>query len=153
MTAERRHPQLSALDLFVGEWRVEAVLDTTVVGTARSVFEWQDGGAFLRQTTESAPPASEWARHAPSATTWIIGLDDSAGELTMLYDDSRGVQRVYRMAMAGGAWTIWRNSPGFHQRFTGTFGAGGRTITGHWAQSPNGVEWEKDFDLNYTKVG
>ena len=70
----------------------------------------------------------------------------------MLYYDTRGVSRIYQVSLDGGAWKIWREAPGFRQRFTGTFGDGGRTIHGRWETSDNGSAWEHDFDLTYTKL-
>ena len=70
----------------------------------------------------------------------------------MLYYDSRNVRRVYRMSVAGGIWKMWRDAPGFNQRYTGTISDDGKTIGGQWEMSPDGINWEVDFDLSYTKV-
>lgn len=43
------------------------------------------------------------------------------------------------------------DSPGFSQRFTGTFGEDGSALTGFWEKSGDGEAWEHDFDLTYTK--
>jgi hypothetical protein len=40
----------------------------------------------------------------------------------------------------------------FSQRFTGTISDDGRTISGHWEISTDGVEWDHDFALTSTKV-
>jgi hypothetical protein len=58
---------------------------------------------------------------------------------------------VYEMSLRDGVWKLWRDSPGFSQRFTGTFGDDGNTITGFWEKSGDGEAWEHDFDLAYTK--
>ncbi|TMK78683.1 MAG: hypothetical protein E6G45_05835 [Actinobacteria bacterium] len=70
----------------------------------------------------------------------------------MLYADARGVSRVYEMSLSDGVWEIWRDAPGFCQRFTGTFSDDGRAIAGYWDRSRDGSSWERDFDLTYTKV-
>ena len=49
------------------------------------------------------------------------------------------------------SWRIWRDAPGFNQRFTGTFDDAGTTITGAWEMSEDGTTWSKDFDLVYRK--
>ena len=48
---------------------------------------------------------------------------------------------------------MWREAPGFFQRFTGTFSDDNNTITGRWEGSRDGSNWEPDFDMTYTKVG
>jgi len=53
---------------------------------------------------------------------------------------------------ADGVWKLWRDAPGFSQRFTGTFSDDGRTIKGRWEKSGDGAQWDHDFDLTYTKV-
>jgi len=51
-----------------------------------------------------------------------------------------------------GVWKLWRNSPGFSQRFEGHFSADRNTITARWEKSFDGSTWEHDFDLMYSKV-
>ena len=41
----------------------------------------------------------------------IVGADEASDDYTALYHDSRGVYRVYRMRLAEGKWTIWREAP------------------------------------------
>jgi hypothetical protein len=82
----------------------------------------------------------------------IVGADEASDECTVLYYDSRDVYRVYRMALAEGEWRIWREAPGFNQRYTGKLSDDGRSITGRWEFSEDGKSWNVDFDLNYTKA-
>jgi len=61
------------------------------------------------------------------------------------------------MTFGDGVWTLSRTSPdfsplNFSQRFTGTFGDGGKTIRGRWETSDDGSSWEHDFDLIYAKI-
>lgn len=146
---------LERLDALVGEWRTEASLGGVPAGRGRGTFAWTEGGAFLVMHEEDEPPLpttpKEWLGHSPSPVTLMIGLDDTDGTFSVLYADGRGVLRVYRMTLADGVWTMWREAPGFHQRFTGTFSGDGRTITGHWDGSPDGRTWSHDFDLRYTR--
>ena len=92
-----------------------------------------------------------WRPATPSAVE-IIGCDETAESFTLLYFDSRGVSRVCEMMLKDGLWKIWRTSPGFSQRFTGTFSPDGNTITSSWERLTEGVNWEHDFDLTYTKI-
>ena len=71
----------------------------------------------------------------------------------MLYFDSRGISRVYQMSLSeDGIWKMWREAPGFFQRFTGKISKDGNTITARWERSNSGVFWEHDFDLTYTRL-
>ncbi len=56
------------------------------------------------------------------------------------------------MSLADGVWKLWRNGQPFSQRFTGTFSADAKTITGRWETADDGKTWRTDFDLTYTKV-
>jgi hypothetical protein len=148
-----RHAALERLDALVGQWEITNEVDGEVMGTARSTFEWTEGGRFLRQHTEGEPPPdSPWKEHWPLPATILIGLDDTSGRFTGLYADGRGVFRNYQMTLEDGVWRQWREAPGFHQRFEGTFSADGATITAHWDMSEDGSAWRKDFDLTYRKV-
>ncbi|SEG99208.1 hypothetical protein SAMN05444920_112288 [Nonomuraea solani] len=147
-----RHPVLARLDPLIGRWTVKLKVDG--MGSGWTEFAWQDDGMYLHQRSgvEPLPTApKEWREDAPSSTTSVIGLDDASEELTMLYADARGVHRVYRMTLADGVWRIWRNAPGFFQRFHGTFSDDGDTIDARWEMSEDGENWHVDFELTYTR--
>src|SRR5699024_6359876 len=114
-----------------------------------------EDGAFLKQYTEGDPPPpgtpKEFIENSPMPVTMIIGLDDSAEQFSVLYADARDVFRVYQMTLSDGVWKLWRDAPGFAQRFIGTFDDGGNTINAYWEKCLDGVNWEHDFDLTYTK--
>ena len=82
----------------------------------------------------------------------IIGPDDAAETYCVLHYDSRGVSRIYQMSLSDGVWKVWRDFPGFSQRFIGTFSEDGNTITAAWEKSVDRSNWEHDFDLTYTKL-
>lgn len=82
----------------------------------------------------------------------MIGADDAAETYCMVYFDSRGVSRIYQMTLSGDIWTIWREFPGFSQRFNGMFSDDNNVITARWEKSGDGLNWEHDFDLTYTRV-
>jgi hypothetical protein len=148
------HPGLKALEPLVGDWDVEPIFAGQSIGIGRARFEWMESGAFLVQRSDAEVPADappEWQANSPMPTTCVIGLDDTFGVFTMLYADSRSVSRVYQTTLADGRWTIWRNAPGFFQRFTGTFRADGRTIDGAWEFSADGQSWRVDFQLIYRR--
>jgi hypothetical protein len=99
------------------------------------------------------PPNPALEPLTPLTGTLIISRDDASEVYTVLHYDSRGVSRVYEMTFDDGAWKIWRNAPGFSQRFTGTLADDGRSIRASWEKSPDGSDWEHDFDLLYTRAG
>ena len=144
------NPALRRLEALVGEWDMEITNmsflpdpSTRVQGWA--VFEWFETGAFLlvHSSTENGIP--------PDAVE-VIGCDETDETYTMLYFDSRGVSRVCEMLLKDGLWKVWRNSPDFSQLFTATFSSDGNTITGSWEKLTDGVNWEHDLDLTYTRI-
>lgn len=144
------NPALEQLAPLIGEWNIEITnmsfdpSPSTVI-RGHSAFNWLEGGAFLMQHSEISH--SDFPR-----STAIIGPDDAAETYRMLYYDSRGVSRIYRMNFSGGIWTLWRDFPGFSQRFNGAFSEDGRIITAYWEKSSDSSNWERDFDLTYTKA-
>lgn len=146
-------PVLQRLEALVGEWVMTiSAGEETIRG--ETVFEWGEEGAFLVQRAniklpETAP--AEWVAHSPFPTVAVIGLDDASEIFAMLYADARGMFRVYQMSLEGGTWRIWRDAPGFAQRFTGIFSPDGHKITAAWEKSGDGSRWEHDFDIAYIK--
>jgi hypothetical protein len=102
-------------------------------------------GAFLILHSEIDEP------DIPSGIA-IFGSDDALGEYFMLYFDERGVSRRHDVSLHDNVLKWWRNAPGFSQRNTLTIGDDGRTIIGKGEVSKDGVSWEKDLDLTYTRV-
>jgi hypothetical protein len=141
-----RPASLDALDVLVGEWTTELRFpgDPPVTGQGRTTFEWLEGRFFLIQRVSTGQP------DGPGAIT-VIGAGPS-GTFRQNFFDNRGVQRVYQMSLNGGAWRLWRESPGFWQRFLGTLSPDGQVITGAWEKSRDGTSWQHDFELIYTKV-
>ena len=139
---------IDQLEPLVGEWTLEADLPGSAEVKATSVFEWIVDGAFLQQRNEVDHP------DAPN-TVCVIG-PDGQGNFTQHYFDSRGVARVYEMTFGGGRWELLRVKPDFtplqfSQRYVGQF-AGDSRIEGAWESSPDGQNWNLDFQLNYIKL-
>jgi hypothetical protein len=149
---EHRVARLERLERFVGEWRIEAPafpLPAELADPARTTFEWTLGGAFLLQ--RSSVPVPE----APDGLS-VIGPDAGDG-YTQHYFDSRGIARLYAMTFDGRDWTLERHTPDFsplpfHQRWLGALSVDGETIQGRWEKSPDGRNWELDFELAYQRV-
>jgi hypothetical protein len=147
MTQPGRHEALERLDVFVGEWILEASFPGADV---RSVFEWALDGRFLMQRTEVRLPG------VPDSVA-IVAADPGRGEYTQHYFDARGTVRLYAMSFAEGTWKLLRDSPDFSpldfsQRFTAAFSDDGNTIRGAWEKSAGGLSWEHDFDLTYRRA-
>ena len=144
------NPALKPLEVLVGEWEMELSNASFLPDPSDTVkgpvsFEWVQDGAFLVMRMGDKAPG-------PPAAQWLISRDESAPDHTVLYYDSRGVSRVYEMSFSQGVWKMWRNAPGFCQRYEGTVSKDGKTITARWEKSVDGTTWEHDFDVTYTKV-
>jgi hypothetical protein len=151
----KRPTSLDRLGGLIGQWEMEATFGTGYFGpdspattsrNSRTTFEWLEGRFFLTQRFITDHPA------APSGIA-IIGAGTEPGAFTQHYYDSRGVTRVYQMTLDGGVWKLWREAPGFWQRYTGVISSDGNTITGAWETSADGRDWKHDFGLTYIKVG
>jgi len=151
MTQELAHEasipnaKLAAFAPFIGTWTTEGrhpMLPTTLHG--RTIFEWQDKGAFLRIRSEVDEPG------VPSGIS-IIGSDDQMGTFTMLYFDERGVSRRYEVAIDGGVMRWWRDAPGFMQRYTLNVSVDGNTLHGVGELAKDDGPWGPDLELTYTR--
>jgi hypothetical protein len=154
-----RADALARLEVFIGDWTVEARFPggqppsdaSEQSPQARSRFEWALDRQFLLQRIEIPIP------EAPDGLT-IVSADPETGAYTQHYFDSRGVVRLYAMTLADGVWTLTRESPDFtrlefRQRFTGTFSQDGNIITGAWEIGRDGGGWAHDFALTYRRTG
>jgi hypothetical protein len=139
----RSDTALPQLDALVGEWEMNSPDFPGPSG--RTTYEWLQGGRFLIQRWEVPVP------EAPDGIA-VIGADGENGEILQHYFDSRGVSRVYQLSLTDGVLRIWRDEPGFYQRFTGTFSSDGDTINGLWEISEDGSQWRNDFRLDYTRA-
>jgi hypothetical protein len=152
-------PTLAPLRQLVGSWTTEAthpaVPGVVVHGTA--TFEWVDGERFLTCRARTDHP------DFPDALCVIGHMDqdrahEASGEaspstsaLRMHYFDSRGVFRIMEMRITDTSWQLWRDAPGFSQRFTGDFRDGGDTIDGLWQLCRDDVHWADDLKITYRR--
>jgi hypothetical protein len=146
MTADDR---MAPLEPLVGEWRLETSLGPPGAVRATARFEWALGGAFLVQHSEVDLP------EAPDGLS-VIAPDPEGDGYLQHYFDSRGVVRLYRMTFDGRTWMLLREKADFSpldfaQRYTGTLGEDGRTISGRWEIRHPGQDWTTDFDLSYVR--
>jgi hypothetical protein len=111
-----RDPALEPFDALIGTWDTEAkhrLVDEVVQGSV--TFEWLVGGHFLVQRSHNDHELF------PDAIS-VIGAPEAGEGLVMEYFDSRGVRRTYCVSLDDGVWRIWRDQPGFDQRFSATLG-------------------------------
>jgi len=108
VVTQSRADALARLDIFVGEWVVEARFPGADGPAGRSRFEWALDRQFLIQRTEVPVP------EAPDGLM-IIGADLATGAYTQHYYDSRGVVRLYAMTFADGVTRL--HAPGLPAAF------------------------------------
>ncbi|MGC4043356.1 MAG: hypothetical protein QM758_06095 [Armatimonas sp.] len=141
------NPALQSLSVLIGEWATVGthflIPGTTFHG--RTVFDWIEGGAFLRMRSEIEEAG------IPSGIT-IFGTDDVLGQLFLLYFDERGVSRRYDASFEGNILKWWRNAPGLSQRYSHTLSDDGRTLLGKGEMSEDGTTWQRDLDLTYQRA-
>jgi hypothetical protein len=142
------HLRPEPLSALVGKWVTEAthpLFAGTVKGNA--VAEWLEGNHFLILRSHAEHP------DAPDSISVIGPATTDASALSMFYFDSRGVHRVYEVGINDRAWTIWRDSPDFSQRFTGAISDDGDTIYGLWELCRDGATWNDDLKITYRRTG
>ncbi len=131
--------------ILVGEWTMVGIHpELPSQSQGHSSFEWLREGSLLVWHFN-------WdGDDVPNAFS-VIGRDDGVESCSMLYSDERGVARIYEMSLEGGVWKMWRDSPGFSQRVTGTISGDGKIITCQGELSRDGTHWEQDLDVTYRK--
>ena len=143
---------LDRLNVLVGQWEMEATFKGGFFGSGspeitsrgRTSFHWREGRFCLTQRFVNEHPA------VPSGIT-IIGTSEERNTFAQHHYDSRGVARVYQMALEGREWKLWREAPGFSQRFTGSFADSGDTIAGRWQLCVDDVNWNDDLQIVYRR--
>lgn len=144
------NPALKDLEVLVGKWQLELTNSAFLPSLADKLiglvsFHWLEDGAFLEMR-------QGYKGLGPPEAVMLIGRDEGAAEYRGFYYDSRGVSRIYNMTFHRGSWKMWRESPGFSQRYEGRFSRDRKTIKAYWEKSFDGANWEHDFDMTYRKT-
>jgi hypothetical protein len=141
------NPALDAFRPFIGTWTTTGhhPMVPGVTFHGRTVFERHESGAFVVVRSEIDEP------EIPSGIA-IIGSDDQAKSLTMLYFDERTVSRRYEVAIEPTVLRWWRTTPEFSQRNTVTLASDGGTMASVGEMSKDGGPWGPDLSLSYTRV-
>jgi hypothetical protein len=138
-----RNPALEPFDALIGTWDTEAkhrLVDEVVQGSV--TFEWLVGGHFLVQRSHNDHELF------PDAIS-VIGPPEAGEGLVMEYFDSRGVRRTYRVSLDDGVWRLWRDQPGFDQRFSATLGKDYFEGLAQLAETPG--DWQDDLKVIYRR--
>jgi hypothetical protein len=145
--AQRPNPALGSLTPLLGQWRTVGthplVPGTTFHG--RTSFEWHEHGAFVLMRSEIDEP------EIPSAVA-VIGSDDAAGTITMMYFDERDISRRYIVEVTDGEVRWHRDEAGFAQRMVLTVHANGTRLEAQGTMSRDGGPWEDDLQLTYERT-
>ena len=140
-----RDAALEPFDALIGTWVTEAThpqFDAVVPG--RTTYEWLEGGHFLVQRSHNDHELF------PDAIS-VIGAPEVGDGLVMEYFDSRGVRRTYGVSLADGVLRIWRDAPGFDQRFCATLRPD--SFAGQWELARTPDEWKDDLRVVYRRLG
>lgn len=159
MSTER---SLEPFDRLSGVWTTEATHPAMpgVVVRGTSVFEWLEGEHFLILRAHSDHPdfpdfisiIGHTEHGRADATTGMAPASTGQSPIHMHYFDSRGVFRDYGASMDATTWRIWREDPGFSQRFAGTLSDDGDSIDGRWQVCRDGVHWADDVAITYRRT-
>jgi hypothetical protein len=144
-----RNTELAKLDWLIGEWTMTLSdawflepQGTEVYG--RTTVELL-GESLLAVRTSFGEGADE------SKLSLAVGRSDANDTFAVLYEDDRGVCRLFAMTFDGEHWTMTREDPDFHQRFIADVEKD--RILGRWeASEDQGKTWRKDFDLTYERA-
>jgi hypothetical protein len=145
--ALRPNPALERLAPLVGQWRTTGTHPLMPAATfhGRTSFDWHEGGAFMVMRSEIDEP------EIPSAVA-VIGSDDSAGTLTMIYFDERDISRQYTVEVTESDVRWHRDEAGFAQRMVITIATDGARLDAHGTMSRDGGAWEDDLQLTYERI-
>lgn len=97
-------------------------------------FEWLAGGHFVVQRSHNEHDLF------PDAIR-VIGAPETGDGLLMEFD-SRGVRRTYGVSMSDGVLPIWRDAPGFAQRFSAR--PARDSFEGQWQLARTPDDWQDD---------
>jgi hypothetical protein len=143
------------LEVLVGTWEIITEWHGQTLRGAAASFGWIEDGAFMRMHSDVEPDselARAWGDQAPFPITAIIGADDPSGTYSYQYADARPVHRVYAMTFDEHEWRMSGVAgPEFHQRSVAILSEDRNRIDVRYEQSPDGENWELDFEATYVR--
>jgi hypothetical protein len=138
-----RDSALAPFAPLIGAWDTEAthpMFDGVVCG--HTTYEWLAGGHFIVQRSDNDQEPF------PDAIG-IIGAPEAGAGLVFEYFDSRGVRRTYGVSLEDGVLRMWRDHPGFDQRFAATLG--NDRFEGRWELARTPGDWHEDLVVTYRR--
>jgi hypothetical protein len=138
-----REPTLPSFGALIGTWATEAthpMFEGVVPGS--TTFEWLEGGHFLVQRSHNDHELF------PDAIG-VIGAPEAGDGLVLEYFDSRGVRRTYGVLLDDGVLRVWRDAPGFDQRYAATLGD--EHFDGLWQVAETPGDWRDDLKVTYRR--
>jgi hypothetical protein len=144
MDMTKRDPALEPFEALIGTWTTEAThpLLEGVVVPGRVTYEWLEGGHFIVQRSHNDHELF------PDAIC-VIGAPEDGGGLVQEYFDSRGVRRTYGISLEDGVLRMWRDHPGFDQRFEAKLAGDVYHGVAQLAEKPG--EWRDDLQVTYRR--
>jgi hypothetical protein len=139
-----RDPALEPFDALIGTWTTEAthpMLDAVVPGEI--TFEWLAGGKFLVQRSRNE-------HELFPDSIGVIGAPEHGDGLVLEYFDSRGVRRTYGISLEDGVLRMWRDQPGFEQRFAAEIAPDAFEGMHQLAEAPGA--WKDDLKVTYRRI-
>ena len=134
---------LQPFEALIGTWAMEAkhrLVDEVVTGTV--TFEWLEGGHFILQRSHMDPELF------PDGIG-VIGAPEDGEGLVLESFDSRGARRTLGTAIEEGEWRIWRDAPGFDQRFSATLAPD--VFEGVFLLAETPGDWLEDMRVTYRR--
>jgi hypothetical protein len=139
-----RDPMLEPFEVLIGSWSTESthpLFGDVVPGSV--TFEWLEGGHFVIERSRNDHELF------PDAIA-VIGRREAGDGLAMEYFDSRGVRRTYSVAVEDGVLRIWREAPGFDQRYSAILAPD--AFEGRWQAATIPGDWQDDLKVKYRRA-
>jgi hypothetical protein len=146
----KKNNALNELQFLIGNWKTKVYNASFLNSPSEEIigktsFEWFEDETFIIVR-------SELMENGPPGAVSIINRDDANGQCVMIYYDSRGVSRIYNMSFADKIWKLWRDAPGFNQKFEGAVSDNVNIIDAAWYAMEDGKTWVHDFNIRYEKL-
>ena len=148
----KKNNALNDLEFLIGNWKTKIYNASFLASPSeyiegKALFEWFEDETFIimrSEATEKGPPRM----------VSMINQDDINGQGVMIYYDSRGVSRIYKMSFANNIWKLWRDAPapGFNQKFEGVVSSNRNIIEASWYIMEDDKTWMHDFSIKYEKA-
>ena len=144
---QMQQPEHKKLEIFVGKWNTVGLIKETAENpavrmTGTDTYEWLPGNYVLLHKVDVSFGIER------KQSMEVIGYDTSSGTYRMHYFDPEGNSGSMEAREQNGSWIFLSQS----LRFSGKFSEDGKTLSGIWERSSNGVSWMHWMDIKLTKL-